>query len=105
MSRRRSYIDTTVGALNDWRTRAACAGRPQDLQGDTQAARDLCRSCPVIRDCTRWVMTLPPRADPGEVVAGMTEKERNRVRAQARGIRGARTRYGTRPTPTENGSR
>lgn len=78
--------------VGDWPTRAACKGRPGVMDGDEQAAKDLCATCPVIRECTRWVMPMRYAEDPGGVVAGMTYAERKQVRNRARGLKAERTR-------------
>lgn len=78
-----------------WTTRAACVGYSwlleSDQPGDIHAARALCATCPVIGDCTRWVMSLQPREDPGGVVAGMTAFERSRARNSRRGFKSQAT--------------
>lgn len=76
----------------DWPTRAACAGQPGVMDGDEQAAKDLCATCPVIWECTRWVMPMRYTDDPGGVVAGMTYAERKAMRNRARGLKAQRTR-------------
>ena len=78
--------------LGDWPTRAACAGQPDVLEGDEQAAKALCDSCPVLTDCGRWVMPLRSWEDPGGVKAGLTEAQRKHFRDRARGLKANRTR-------------
>lgn len=42
----------------------------------------LCRSCPVLDDCTTWVLSQPSDPCPGAIVAGMTTSERRALAAQ-----------------------
>lgn len=50
---------------------------PASDERSLNAARTICRSCPVLRRCREWVLGLPYDADPGGVVAGMTPAERS----------------------------
>jgi hypothetical protein len=78
-------------ALNEtWGDDAACHGQAELLEDpDLEAeAKTLCLGsridgiprCPVIDECTRWVLPLRRHHDPGGVRAGMNETERNRAR-------------------------
>jgi hypothetical protein len=44
----------------------------------------MCAYCPVIQECTTWVLGLSHKQDPGGVRAGMNENQRNRTRRKAR---------------------
>lgn len=66
--------------LDDWATQAACKGKPEVLEQGGPDARALCDNCPVIQQCTDWLFSLDPRADPGFFSAGMTHAERNTAR-------------------------
>lgn len=68
-----------------WHTRAACHGHLElffPTQGANfhtiRAACKVCETCPVLPECARWVMTLPP--DTQGVWAGMTHKQRDQLR-------------------------
>lgn len=79
-----------------WRDRAACIGLADvmDPPADqvtaardagaewllTEAAKQVCRACPVLVQCRSWVVTLPARADVTGVCGGLTEEERARER-------------------------
>jgi hypothetical protein len=67
-----------------WRDRAACAGldmSPDPIDADaTEKAVAVCATCPVLRECSRWVMRLDEAADPGGVCGWMTERARTRWR-------------------------
>jgi hypothetical protein len=78
--------------LDGWADRAACKGLAnaailEDPDRETEA-KSLCLGdqatgrprCPVIDDCHRWVIPLPPNKDPGGVRAGRNEAERNDFR-------------------------
>ena len=71
----------------EWIRRAACIGKWALMEGpDTAAAKRLCfTACAVRADCRAWVLPLSRRADPGGVVAGLTRRERNRLRSGALG--------------------
>lgn len=81
-----------LGAIHDdpWAPEAACVGldKLQILEGDdVNAAKRLCRNCPVIQQCGEKTFRLDPRADPDMVIAGLTKKERDAIR---RGIQARR---------------
>lgn len=68
---------------------AACKGqaRVMDLPAwhanaeDVAQARAVCGGCPVFDRCRTWVMALHDADDPGGVLAGLTERERVRLRS------------------------
>lgn len=73
----------------DWWKQGRCVGRAALF--DTQpghgrktaaekAAIALCVACPVIKQCTARVLGLPEAEDFGGIVAGLTEKERTKLR-------------------------
>jgi hypothetical protein len=66
-----------------WRDHAACAGLDmnpaEDSPGESEALK-VCDTCPVLRDCRRWVMPLNEYTDPGGICGGMTERGRTRLR-------------------------
>jgi hypothetical protein len=88
----RAYVGL-LGALDlneTWGENAACHGKAELLEDpdlETEA-KTLCLGapldgiprCPVIDECTRWVLPLRRHKDPGGVRAGMNETERNRAR-------------------------
>jgi WhiB family transcriptional regulator, redox-sensing transcriptional regulator len=75
----------------DWRRRAACSSSDPDLFfpiGDTgpavehaEAAKAVCRQCPVRLDCLEYALTS--NQDAG-VWGGATEEERRKLRRQRR---------------------
>lgn len=74
------YTDYTAAAERaelwaPWRDHAACYGRTPEM--------DLCRICPVLRDCRDWLLRVPPKEDPGDICGGWTEAERTKARTQA----------------------
>jgi hypothetical protein len=79
-----------LGLNETWGENAACHGKAELLENpDLEAeAKTLCLGsridgiprCPVIDECTRWVLPLRRHKDPGGVRAGMNESERNRAR-------------------------
>lgn len=90
-----------VQTAGDWGELAACKGRAHILEGNVWEAKTLCLgdrntgkpACPVLLDCTRWVMPLTGRRDPGAAVyAGMTEQQRHKARYRAAGYKAKATR-------------
>lgn len=90
-------------ASPQWMDRAACKGqqhlfilperpRRNKIDGATMKrvnrAKAICRACPVIDECHRWVMA--PKVDPaiGLVTAGLTDGERNQIRNRRIDARG-----------------
>ncbi len=73
-----------VKPLASWREHAACAGRDMDPARGSyawHAAIDLClNGCPVLEQCRQWVMGLNKHIDPGGIVAGTGEIDRQRLR-------------------------
>lgn len=79
------------GDSGDWRQRAACRQSDPDLFfpiGDTgpavqhaEAAKAVCRQCPVRVDCLEYALTS--NQDAG-VWGGVTEEERRKLRRQRR---------------------
>lgn len=77
--------------MDDWRERAACRHSDPDLffpVGDTgpavdhaEAAKAVCRQCPVRVDCLEYALTS--NQDAG-VWGGATEEERRKLRRQRR---------------------
>lgn len=71
-----------------WMKEAACAGRWTLMQGtedgDVEAAKALCESCPVWEACRAWVLSLPPREDVEGVAGGLTRDERDKIRRRIR---------------------
>lgn len=66
-----------------WRDRAACAGldmNPAEGSPEESQALAVCDTCPVLRDCRRWVMPLNEYTDPGGICGAMTERGRTRLR-------------------------
>jgi len=54
-------------------------GTPQ-RRADVQAARTVCRNCPVFVDCRYWVLSTAPDPCPEMMVAGLTPEERKVAR-------------------------
>ena len=86
-----------------WRQRAACRDSDPDLFfpiGDTgpavehaEAAKAVCRQCPVRVDCLEYALISNQEAG---VWGGATEEERRQLRRQRR-INGERARFLSRP--------
>ena len=75
-----------------WTKRAACGGKSLVMENpDDTPAKAVCGVCPVIRECTRWVMSLSPREEPDGVVAGMNRRDRRRARRRRGGHRAQAT--------------
>jgi WhiB family transcriptional regulator, redox-sensing transcriptional regulator len=82
---------TTRGSDMQWLDRAACRAHDPELffpvsaigpgHADTEAAKRVCRACPVLAECLEWAIA---GAIPFGVVGGLSEDER---RAVARGTR------------------
>lgn len=98
----------TMTPVGDWAHDGLCRGSGAWLL-TSSARRDrsrhsrevvqviaTCRRCPVLEQCTSWVMGHDEDPCTWHVVAGMTPKERNRAR-QGRGlwVRNARRNRGT----------
>ena len=83
----------------DWLERAACRGKDMELSTYTkkQAWYErrrtdwnrilLCSTCPVLDECTNWVMGEELDPCPCHIVAGMVPVERGRIRREARKAR------------------
>lgn len=73
-----------AGALqmDPWARDAACAfpGAADILTEGGPAARALCDRCPVIRQCTNWVLDLNRITEVDHFSAGMTLEERQKAR-------------------------
>lgn len=79
-----------------WIERAACKGTDMLLTTHTKQQayyerrkvdRDrinICRSCPVLEDCTDWVMSEVEDPCPFHIVAAMCPCERGRIRRYGR---------------------
>jgi len=71
-----------------WRDRAACKGLgrimdpPEHRLNDRtiRQAKAICAACPVLTDCARWVLALPPSVDVAGVCGGLTAAERDQLR-------------------------
>jgi len=82
-----------------WTEQAACRGKDMELACHTKRQawyerrttdRDrirLCVICPVLVDCTDWVMGEDLDPCPCHIVAGMVPVERGRIRREARRTR------------------
>lgn len=76
---------------DDWRRAAACTGHDPELffpignsgpaAAQTEAARQVCRGCPVRLTCLEWA--LRERVDDG-VWGGLSDEERRSLRRQRR---------------------
>lgn len=71
--------------MTRWTDRAACAGEdvdffpdPTDLPGN-QAAKNICRSCPVIADCLDDAMREEPAGGRYGIRGGLTPEERRKL--------------------------
>lgn len=82
----------------DWRDQGTCRDQDPELffasdatksgQADTEHAKAICRSCPVLAACREWALTTRQKFG---VWGGLGEKERrNILRQRARGTRGGR---------------
>ncbi|MFI6534163.1 WhiB family transcriptional regulator [Nonomuraea sp. NPDC050547] len=69
--------------LPTWDGTGACIGQPDLMyglsEGGDDAAKKLCRACPVLDECRDWVLDLPWHCDPGGIVAGLTIQQRGRL--------------------------
>jgi hypothetical protein len=95
---------TTMTPAGDWVSDGLCLGSDAWLltssarRQRSRFSRELvqviatCERCPVLEDCTSWVMGHDEDPCAWHVVAGMTPKERNRIRISrglyVRGLRG-----------------
>lgn len=79
---RSAYHETLTESLSsEWTARAACAGRWQVMESpDETRGKRVCAGCPVVAECTAWVMSLHPYEQPDGVVAGMSPRDRKRAR-------------------------
>lgn len=75
----------------DFRSQLACTGRADEMVVDAwrpqhQRARQerqalaICRSCPLLERCRKWVLSKDDDPSPVMVVGGMTPAERRRER-------------------------
>lgn len=82
---------TTKGSDMQWLDHAACRGHDPEIffpvsavgpgHADTEDAKRVCRTCPVLADCLEWAIA---GAIPFGVLGGLSEDER---RALGRGTR------------------
>lgn len=82
------YAPDTIEPAGQWLKQAACVGHedamfPGSLDADIEAAKAICRGCPVMEQCKRWA--LDDRIPEG-VWGGMSEADR-RSYFRRRGIR------------------
>ena len=84
-------------ARQDWRTQAACSGRPELVKGGHGENRRLaiCFGCPVLAPCRSWALSLPEWGETDDIAGGLTVRQRRAWRRRA-----ARTRP-ARPSGTE----
>jgi hypothetical protein len=80
--RPRERCDNAAVASDDSRSipdlrGAACRGQPELFDAANrhdpriEAAQAVCRGCPVLAECQRWLSSLPPQLRPRGVVAGV----------------------------------
>lgn len=78
-----------------WRRRSSCGASDVDpavflpsrhTPKSAEIAKAVCDSCPVQAPCLEEALALPARRDMG-VRAGMSPRERNRIRAERRRLR------------------
>ena len=75
----------TTDLVADWKSRAACAGYPNDLffpigdvnEGTIEKAKAICAVCPVTDDCLQYALETNQR---NGIWAGTTEEERRSLR-------------------------
>jgi hypothetical protein len=91
---RSAYHETLTALLrNDWTRRAACAGQWQVMESpDESHGKAVCSGCPVVAECSAWVMSLHPYEQPDGVVAGMSPRDRKRARRR-RGVEKAQATW------------
>jgi WhiB family redox-sensing transcriptional regulator len=70
-----------------WRDQAACATHPVEMffpsvGGSAAAARAVCRSCPVIEQCTEFILSVPTREDEYGIWADMSPRQRAKERVR-----------------------
>lgn len=82
---------TAVGEVEDWRHSAACVGQDPELfqpptdegalfEAQVAAAKAVCTRCPVRAECLVFALAMLPFG----IAGGLTEQERNQVRARSR---------------------
>lgn len=69
-----------------WMGEAACRGSDQDVffpgrGASAEPAKEICRGCPVLEECYEYILTGPHQFG---IWAGMSERERRRIRVQLR---------------------
>ena len=78
----------------DWMEQAACSnvdpviffpGPGRAGAANTKQAKQICRACPVVNDCTTYAMSFAPRSLIG-IWGGMTERERARQHKATTGL-------------------
>jgi WhiB family redox-sensing transcriptional regulator len=73
----------TTEVVNDWKTRAACAGYPSTIffpdgdSPDTHKALSICGECPVTEDCLEYALATNQVSG---IWGGTTEEERRSLR-------------------------
>ncbi|MFF3511577.1 WhiB family transcriptional regulator [Streptomyces sp. NPDC002573] len=82
MSNYTGSVPDTTKRKPDWRTSAACRGLgdamfPDSNKNAIEAAKALCRSCPVVNTCLQFALN---EGIPHGVFGGLTEKERAGLR-------------------------
>lgn len=77
-----------TGRAEDWRPRAACADNPdamfpRNTAKEIQAAKAVCRRCPVVAECLAATLhaeaCLPRREDLWGIAGGLRPHERRRL--------------------------
>lgn len=74
----------------DWREQALCAqADPEawwpETGGSTREAKRICQRCKVRTECLEYALSIAPA--PGGIWAGLTVKERNKIKRQRRNAR------------------
>ena len=85
----------SAGFAGGWTEEALCAQTDPEIfhpeRGESStAAKAVCRSCPVRQACEEAVFSIPSSQDRYGILAGYSERERRKIRAQ---------RAATPPTP------
>ncbi|WP_049568704.1 WhiB family transcriptional regulator [Nonomuraea sp. SBT364] len=72
--------------MTSWEKRAACRDMPTETffliaystrLPEVKAAKNICRECPVLRDCLDWALRA---GEPDGIWGGLTPSERRRAR-------------------------
>lgn len=80
-----AHLEAGTGLVTDWKTRAACAGYPNDLffpatetsEASVERAVAVCSICAVSEECLQYAFETNQRAG---IWGGTTEKERKSLR-------------------------